>query len=324
MLFTKKEISLFVPITFLTIGILFNNLPYGYFTLLRLIVCIFSLYYIWLIKDESKYLLSAVLMIIAILFNPLVPIEFGRNTWLVIDVIVVLFFLSLIIMPLVSAESVKLIIVIPILLIAVVKIIEFATVHTYLIGISFIYFLGYAYFYKNSKQYKGNGKKPIDINKKNKVLRYIYIFIFLLLGLIMLSSYRWDLQNPYYVEVSYDYYWVERPEKDRWLGNLWHRSYFLYNKEYANEVIESLKDSKSGVPSTIMRGVDYESLRVILSLHNRPVYMDEWLYNIDSNMEKNKRTTRVILTAAWDIITLLTLIALGHLIIIYRTNAKNY
>lgn len=63
--------------------------PYGYYTLLRFVVCGVSAY--------GAYFSSEIIIrkgwawifgIIAILFNPIIPIHLDRGTWAVIDVIV--------------------------------------------------------------------------------------------------------------------------------------------------------------------------------------------------------------------------------------------
>jgi len=68
-------------------------LPYGYYTLLRLIVCggsvIFSVFG-WHYRRPIAYL--SVLM--AILFNPLIPVHLDKEAWAVIDFITATYHLS--------------------------------------------------------------------------------------------------------------------------------------------------------------------------------------------------------------------------------------
>lgn len=63
--------------------------PYGYYTLLRFVVCGVSAY--------GAYFSSEIIMrkgwvwifgMIAILFNPIIPIHLDRDTWAIIDVVV--------------------------------------------------------------------------------------------------------------------------------------------------------------------------------------------------------------------------------------------
>ena len=66
---------------------LIDGLPYGYFNLLRLVVCGTSIFNIMqLDKDENK-VLYWIFIFIAILFNPLIPIHLERDIWLGIDLL---------------------------------------------------------------------------------------------------------------------------------------------------------------------------------------------------------------------------------------------
>jgi hypothetical protein len=68
------------------------NLPYGYYTLLRLVICGISasfVYFAW----YAKRFLSILAGITALLFNPLIPIYLEKETWILIDIIVTVFFL---------------------------------------------------------------------------------------------------------------------------------------------------------------------------------------------------------------------------------------
>jgi len=73
------------------IGLAILPLPYGYYTFLRLAVTGISAYLAYLQKenkDKSFYLLIA----IAILFNPLIPIHLPREVWIPIDIILAIYF----------------------------------------------------------------------------------------------------------------------------------------------------------------------------------------------------------------------------------------
>ena len=73
------------------IGLAILPLPYGYYTFLRLAVTGISAYLAYLRKDnkdKSFYVLIA----IAILFNPLIPIHFPREVWMPIDIILAIYF----------------------------------------------------------------------------------------------------------------------------------------------------------------------------------------------------------------------------------------
>ena len=75
---------------------LFNDLPYGFFTFLRLAICIIGFYLAYeQHKDNKESLWVWVLGGIAVLFNPIFPIYLERETWVVVDLIVgIIFVLS--------------------------------------------------------------------------------------------------------------------------------------------------------------------------------------------------------------------------------------
>jgi hypothetical protein len=78
----------------------FFDWPYGYYTFLRVAVTVVAVYYIYYLYATTKWqnFWFWALVIIAILFNPIVPIYLGDKTiWGIIDVIVAVFFASLIV-----------------------------------------------------------------------------------------------------------------------------------------------------------------------------------------------------------------------------------
>ena len=94
-----RRTAIIIPILFLIIAVLFNGLPYGFFTLLRLIVCISALYLAWTIRGGGKHWVAAVFLVIAILFNPIIPVHLTREIWLYIDVAVGLFLIASLFLP---------------------------------------------------------------------------------------------------------------------------------------------------------------------------------------------------------------------------------
>lgn len=65
-----------------------QKMPYGYYQLLRFIVCIFSAIVALLRFRSNSWVLAWVYVAIAILFNPIAPIHFKCDTWSIIDVVV--------------------------------------------------------------------------------------------------------------------------------------------------------------------------------------------------------------------------------------------
>ena len=73
------------------IGLAILPLPYGYYTFLRIAITGISAYLVYLRKDnkdKSFYVIIA----IAILFNPLIPIHLPREVWIPIDIILAIYF----------------------------------------------------------------------------------------------------------------------------------------------------------------------------------------------------------------------------------------
>jgi len=70
-----------------------GNYPYGFYTLLRWIVTITSLYTGYLFSKVGNHGWAWVLFITAVLFNPLVPVYMDKSTWHVVDILVAGIFL---------------------------------------------------------------------------------------------------------------------------------------------------------------------------------------------------------------------------------------
>lgn len=70
-----------------------DGLPYGYFTLMRFVVTAVSLYLVYNIYQENKESLWIwAFGLIAVLFNPIIPVFLERSQWKIIDLIVGMFF----------------------------------------------------------------------------------------------------------------------------------------------------------------------------------------------------------------------------------------
>ena len=70
--------------------------PYAYYQVLRWIVCAIAAYSAYLAYQSKKVGWTWIFGIIAVLFNPIIPIHLTREIWQPIDVIVaIIFFVSL-------------------------------------------------------------------------------------------------------------------------------------------------------------------------------------------------------------------------------------
>jgi len=77
-------------------GMLFLALarwPYGYYSLLRWVVCGAAVYGGWLAYEGQRKWLLGLFIPVGLLFNPLVPIHLTRQGWAPIDFIVGTLFL---------------------------------------------------------------------------------------------------------------------------------------------------------------------------------------------------------------------------------------
>jgi len=74
------------------------SLPIGYYTFLRIVVCIASVV-LCIVYFENIKLLAIIFGIIAILFNPILPIYLSKETWIPIDVITAIVFVVSVFIP---------------------------------------------------------------------------------------------------------------------------------------------------------------------------------------------------------------------------------
>ena len=75
---------LFITSAMLFIGIL--NLPYGYYTLLRIVACAVFIWAALISYEKNKEsVLPWVFVILAILFNPIIKIHLPKEVWAVVD-----------------------------------------------------------------------------------------------------------------------------------------------------------------------------------------------------------------------------------------------
>jgi arginine exporter protein ArgO len=73
-----------------------GNWPYGYYQLLRWAILIIGAYSVYLAYEIRKISWAWIFGIIAVLFNPIIPITFSKDIWQIIDIIVaIIFFISL-------------------------------------------------------------------------------------------------------------------------------------------------------------------------------------------------------------------------------------
>ncbi len=91
----QRKAVFFIPIFSLLFIAFFYPLPYGFYTLNRIIVSFFSVIGAILIWDNKRFL-SYTFIFAAVLFNPVIPIHLTRNIWQIIDIVAAVPFLLLI------------------------------------------------------------------------------------------------------------------------------------------------------------------------------------------------------------------------------------
>lgn len=80
--------------------------PYGYYQILRWVICGLSGYLAYSAYNEKKNAWAWIFGILAILFNPILPIYLDRDTWSVIDAITaVIIFISIFKMKIVAKKD---------------------------------------------------------------------------------------------------------------------------------------------------------------------------------------------------------------------------
>jgi len=87
--FTKYFIILSIFMLFGAIA----EWPYGYYTLLKWITCIASILVAFQAFEKNIDWAKVVFIVIAILFNPFVPIYLSRSTWIPLDIITSIVFI---------------------------------------------------------------------------------------------------------------------------------------------------------------------------------------------------------------------------------------
>lgn len=68
------------------------SLPYGYYKFLRIAITIIAGLSAFSVFEKENKLLFIIFLAIAILFNPVIPIHFDKDTWTPIDLLSGLFF----------------------------------------------------------------------------------------------------------------------------------------------------------------------------------------------------------------------------------------
>ena len=86
----NKNIAVIISVILLFLATI-EGWPYGFFTLLRLVVFGTTAYLSWLAYRSEKQAWTWIFGFIALVFNPLIPLHLGRDLWVVVDLLVAVF-----------------------------------------------------------------------------------------------------------------------------------------------------------------------------------------------------------------------------------------
>jgi len=86
----NKNIAIIISIAFL-LSAMFDGWPYGFFTLLRFVVFAAMAYMAWVAYESKQGKWIWIFGFIAVIFNPFIPLYFGRGFWVIVDFMVAIF-----------------------------------------------------------------------------------------------------------------------------------------------------------------------------------------------------------------------------------------
>ena len=93
---SKKYSRVLKAIAMLMLIIAVNELPYDYYTILRWVVCGISSYLAYKYYESNKNTWTWIFGVIAVIFNPILPVHLKKETWQIIDIgVAILFFISM-------------------------------------------------------------------------------------------------------------------------------------------------------------------------------------------------------------------------------------
>ena len=86
----NKNIAVVISSVLLFLAMI-EGWPYGFFTLLRLVIFGTTVYLSWLAYKSERHAWIWIFGFIALVFNPLIPLHLGRGLWVVVDLLVAVF-----------------------------------------------------------------------------------------------------------------------------------------------------------------------------------------------------------------------------------------
>ena len=93
----KTEAAMPVPVIYICAAMLFVGaapLPYGYYTLLRLVSCAAFAFAAYVSFNRGKKALPWSFVLLAVAFNPVIKIHLPKEVWAIVDIAAGLFLLA--------------------------------------------------------------------------------------------------------------------------------------------------------------------------------------------------------------------------------------
>ena len=88
---SNKSIFWIAPITAMAIGIL--PMPYGYYSLSRLVVCGCAIYFSIASKNKNEDVFVWIFGALAVLYNPIIPVHlYEKEIWMIVNFITAIIF----------------------------------------------------------------------------------------------------------------------------------------------------------------------------------------------------------------------------------------
>jgi len=97
----QNQITIFrwviaISVVMLFLAMLSNLWPYGYYIFLRWVVAGTGAFAAYIAYNLEKTAWAVALGLVALLFNPIVPVHLAKDTWVVIDFLAAVFYLVMV------------------------------------------------------------------------------------------------------------------------------------------------------------------------------------------------------------------------------------
>ena len=88
-----KWLTIFISVVILLLALMVLDMPYGFYTLLRLVIFASAVTLAYLASRGMQAALVWVLGLIAVIYNPFIPLSLGRNVWEFVNLFTIVLFL---------------------------------------------------------------------------------------------------------------------------------------------------------------------------------------------------------------------------------------